>query len=306
MIEVDEEYPIGYIDQSGLCNFARCPAKYLFSRLMGLRMPDSSMIALDYGSDMHAAFPHCYGDDISCVEKATSVFKQSWETRPYGEGDSKRNTLNARASLAEFQRTHKPSACPYKFVEFAKEIRAQTAEVISDNELPFLVDIGADLVFAGRIDAVVRMKGSDDLWALDYKTTSEISQRYFDNFANHPQIVGYSRALSLVMSEKVEGLIIEASRVSAKRVETQWNNIFVNQQQIKMFEDYAKQIASDILLCNTNKTWPQKSTGCATYAMFGQPGRSCEYTDLCLIGDWREMAKYYSKSEPFHPFKISR
>ncbi len=59
MIEVDKEFDIDYLDPSSICSCNRCPAKHLFSRQMGLSMPDSPVIALDYGTDMHIAIPYC-------------------------------------------------------------------------------------------------------------------------------------------------------------------------------------------------------------------------------------------------------
>ena len=309
MIKTDERFDINYCDPSSMCAYSRCPAKYLLGRLMGITQPDSNTIAMDFGTDMHAAFPHCYEEDISCIETAITDFSIGWDKRKHGESDKKRTTLKARDSLAEFHRVHKPDVCPYDFIPFAEEIRAETSQAISANELPFVVDIGADLPFAGRIDAVVQMKTGRDKWALDYKTTSEISARYFANFENAPATVGYTLALKTVLcslADDVQGLIIEAVRVSPSRAESQSYYAFVNSHQIEMFIENMKYIAEDILKSNEKGEWRQDMAACAPYSMFGQPGRFCEYKDICTIGDWREMVKYYKQSAPFHPFTIER
>jgi len=306
MIEIDKQFQIDYVDPSGICTFSRCPTLYLFERLMGLKLPDDNTMPVDYGTDMHAALPLCYEEDFSCIEKGAAEFRSRWESRKHGFGDKRRNCTRARESLAEFQRTHKPSVCQYEFVQALQNITAPTADRISPNEVPFLVDVGAELPLAGRIDAVVRMKSDNSLWALDYKTASEISARYFANFENCPQAVGYTKALMLIMSEKVDGLIIDAVRVSPSNDECQLHPVFINQHQIKIFDEMVKRIADDILMCNNEKTWPQHFTGCAPYPMFGQPGRVCEYSDICNVGDWREMVEYYERKPPFHPFKIEK
>lgn len=310
MIKTDEKFEINYIDPSSKTCYDRCPAKYLFERLMGLSLPDASAIPLDYGSDMHLAFPHCYCDDVKCVETAIAAFSKSWNERAYGEEDKARNTLRARASLAEFHRTHKPSVCPYEFVSFPESVRAETAHVVSPNELPFLVDIGASLPLAGRIDAPVRLKMDNSVWALDYKTASEISARYFLNFENSPAAVGYTLALQVILSalkDEVMGEVIEAVRVSKTgNVENQIYYVFVNEHQVKLFIDDTKHTADEILRCNERGEWRQNVSGCAPYSMFGQPGRFCEYKDLCVVGDWREMVKYFKRSTPFHPFEIEK
>lgn len=306
MIEANKTYSIDYIDQSGMCTCARCPAKYLFQRQMGLVRTDSKRIALDYGTDMHAAFPHCYEEDRHCIDGAMLAFSQGWDKRDYEGNDSKRNKLCARASLAEFHRLHKPSACPYTFAKFAKHITAPTADIVSENEMPFIVDIGADLLFAGRIDAVVRLSLDGSLWAVDYKTSSEISARYFANFENSAQAIGYSRALNLVSLEQVSGLIVEAVRTSDKKVECQLFYAFVGDKQIELFEQQARKTAHEIIMYNEARLWPQRITGCAPYGMFGQPGYVCEYIDICNTHNWEDMAKFYKKTEPFHPFKLGR
>ena len=304
MIHVEEQFDITYIDPSRICTFNRCPAMFLFSRLLGLKVPDSPQIALDYGTDMHVVFPYCYGEDDTCVEEASKVFYERWKERKFGNDDNKRNPAKARASLMDFHRTHKPSTCPYDIIPIPPGVRVETDDVVSDNELPFLVDIGGPLALAGRIDLVVKMKATNCLWAADYKTTSEISPRYFTNFENSPQALAYTLGLAIAFNEGVNGLIIEAVRVSPKNVESQMYHVFINEHQLKVFVEFANDTARRILQCNKDKSWPQRPSACAPYSMFGQPGRFCEFGDLCTIGPWQDMMKFYEKSTPFHPFKV--
>ena len=70
--------------------------------------------------------------------------------------------------------------------------------------------------------------------------------------------------------------------------------------------DFANETAEGILHSNINKCWKQKSTGCAPYSTFGQPGFYCEYSDICDADDWEDMARFYKKEKPFHPFKVDR
>jgi len=304
MIKTEEQFDITYVDPSSICAFNRCPAKYLFSRLMGLNLPDSSRIALDYGTDMHVAFPFCYEEEDSCVEVAAEMFYKCWAKRSYGNEDPKRNPAKARASLLDFHQHHKPSTCPYDILPIPEGATIKTIDTISPNEMCFLVDIGGPLALAGRIDLPVRMKANGTLWMSDYKTSSEISARYFANFENSPQALGYTLGGSIALGEDVEGLIIEAVRVSPKNVEYQMYHAFINKHQLEIFVEFANDTAKRILRCNEDKSWPQCSTGCAPYAMFGQPGRFCEYRDLCTIGRWQDMVRYYERLVPFHPFKV--
>jgi len=163
ILKAKEEFKIDYIDPSSFSCFKRCQVRYLLSRLMALEKPDRSTIALDYGTDMHEALPHCY--KMSDLDTAISIFKERWSKRGH-EWDDKRNTNCAEASLTEFCSNHS-RMCPYEVLELP--ITAPTNTPISKNEIPFLIDIGGHLPLAGRIDAAVRWKADGTLWALDYK-----------------------------------------------------------------------------------------------------------------------------------------
>ena len=302
MITVKQRFEINYIDPSSISAFNRCPALYLFSRLMGLKKQDAKTIAMDYGTDMHRAFPHCY-NGIAGLKTAMDEFKLGWNAREYGDDDDKRNRHTAAASLEEF--CNKQEYCPYKILHF--DIAAPTFDRISPNEVPFLIDIGGELSLAGRMDAIVEWRTDNAIWGHDYKTTNEISARYFDNFYNSPQAVGYTLATShIVGGRKVNGLIIEAVRVSKKNVESQIGLIFVREHQIESFIRFANRTSENILRCNEAMEWPKKGTGCAPYAMFGQPGRVCDYKEICDCPDWESMVRYYKKVEPFHPFRMKK
>jgi len=301
MIRVDKHFTIDYVDASGLSCFARCPARYLFQRLMGLELPDKSTIAVDYGTDIHRALPHCYkGADN--IQTAVEQFTASWSSREHGESDEKRTTNHAVASLSQFAATHSPDKCPYRILNFP--IKAPTATIISPNEIPFLVDIGGDLPAAGRIDVAVEWKTTNDLWVLDYKTSSEISSRYFKNFEGAPQTCLYTLALSQIANRRATGMIIEAIRVSKCNVETQMQMIYVKDEEITAFIRFANRISKAIIACNESKSWPKQLTGCSPYSMFGQPGRQCEYKMICEQSDWTSVLRFYKQTEPFHPFKV--
>lgn len=301
MIKTSESFEVDYIDPSGMSDFARCPARYMFKRLMGLAKIDDNRIALDFGSDMHVALPLCYIGDSSA---AVATFNDAWDKRKYGDDDEKRNKSTARASLDGFCRTHAPGICPYKIVELP--IKAPTHDVISPNEIPFLIDIGGQLALAGRIDFPARWNADGTLWSADYKTTSEISPRWFDNFHNSPQAVGYTLALSQTTGERCPGMIIEAVRVSKRNVENKIGLIFVRDHQIESFVRFANSVSTSIIRCLEQKAWPKKPTGCAPYPMFGQPGRFCEFKMICDSPNWLDAVRLYKRGKPFHPFHISK
>ncbi len=299
MIKTNEKFNINYIDASSYCKFNRCPAMYFFERQVGLRLPDAMTIALDYGTDMHFAFPHAYADP----ELALSCFVARWSKRSYGNEDAKRNVGRAHASLKEFHNCRNEHACPYKVEDF--NLEATTADKISNIEVPFIIDIGGPLALAGRIDAPVKWLDDDTWWALDYKTASEISARYFKSFENAPQSVAYTLALAHLTGKHVSGMIIEAVRSSKAKVETSLQLVFVSEVQVKNFIENANNTAEEILFCNEDKMWPQKSSGCSPYSMFGTVGYPCPYLELCNSTDWEAASRFYEKIKPFHPFEVA-
>ena len=310
MIKAEKEYPVEYIDCSMLCSIMRCPAKTFFSRILGLKHPDGVKIHLDYGTDMHAALPHCYAG-LDHLDDACDAFNRGWVNRRHGNEDTKRNIGRARESLKNFIETHTHTNCQYEILPISKEIAAPNADRISDNEVPFAVDIGGPLPFLGRIDLPVKWKSTEMEWTLDYKTAAEVSQRYFHNFYRAPQCVGYTLAMTTLTGKDIKGMIIEAIRVSgakdrSKAVENQLHHVWVSHQQMEEFMEMANAAARYMLSCNMKKEWPKRSTGCGPYAMFGQPGFYCEYSDLCDAADWRDVLMGYRKETPFHPFVVDR
>ncbi len=298
MIRVDQVFDITYIDPSSFSTFNRCPAMYMFSRQMGLVSHGSNKIALDYGTVLHIVLPHCYSDP----QQALKTFKEEWAKYPYGEEDPKRNTARAAASITDFYERHQSN--PYEILDL--KIDAPTHDVISKNEVPFLIDIGGPLAFAGRIDAIVKWIADSSLWALDYKTASEVSARYFKSFEGAPATIGYTLATMQLLGLKVDGLIIEAVRTTKANPSSDLELVFVQEHQIESLILQMNNKAKEILFCNENKTWFKQFSGCSCYTMFGTVGYSCPYMNICNSPDWEDAAQYYEKEEPFHPFVVRR
>ena len=298
IVRAKEKFSIDYIDPSSFSCFNRCPAKYLFSRLMALENVNRNTMAMDYGTDIHEALPYCYSMDT--LDQAISIFKQRWLARGH-EWDSKRNTDVAESLLTEFA-VHHSRMCPYEVVEFP--ITAPTNTPISKNEIPFLIDVGGPLPFAGRIDAPVRWKSDGTLWALDYKTSVEVSQRLFNNFTNCPQSIGYTLALTNITGEKVSGFVLEAIRVSDKNQESQMAITSIKQCQIESFIEQCNHVSRQIIECNEKKEWAMNYSACSPYSQFGSPGYPCDYIDICTNPDKDEMMKFFRKGKRYHPYEI--
>lgn len=297
MIDAEKSYQIDDIDSSGLCCFRRCPAKYYFERILGLENPEVDTTAVDYGTAMHVALPLCY--EYSYKE-AFEKFKDVWLGMGYDNSDDKRNLIRAEATLKEFAETHTPEICPYTLIK--SSIASPDHKLIDPNEIPFRIDIGGALPLCGRLDKAVRWKTTKALCALDYKTSSEVSARLFDNFYLSPASIAYTLGLSQLTGERAIGLIVELVRVSKTNAESQMNLIFVKDKMISDFLEFANKTTDEILKANEEKLWVKNLSGCAPYGMFGQPGYFCKYKKLCDCENWQDATKFYVKKTPFHPF----
>lgn len=306
-MKINETFDIQYIDCSSLDSFVQCPFKYMLSRCMGIKKREDNQIALDYGKVIHECLPMCYDQPL---ENVLQKFDTLWASLPYGEEDDKRNTSCAHLLLENFHTNHQEHNRAYEPVSLSVDT-VKTEDKASDGEVPFLIDIGGAYPFAGRIDMPVRIKISDTLWALDYKTSGEVSKRFLEGFENHPQALGYTLALSFLTEQKVSGFIVEAVRVAKmpKRPSTvppnMWHPIYVPEHKMQWFIEWASRVSQQIQECNEKQDWPKNPAGCCPYSMFGMPGYFCKYKDICNQPEDRfeEQLRYFKREEPFHPFE---
>ena len=302
MPKVDTKHEIKYVDPSGINKFNRCPFSYYLSRLEGYRDPKRNTIALDYGTCMHSALPHCL-EGGSDTDKAKEIFSNNWAEFRHEGLDPARNLDRAFASLDAFASMHDPMCCAYDVVEFDSPDVVHKGN-IDKGEVPYLVNINGALPLGGRIDMVVRMKNTNQLWCLDFKTSAEISSRFWNGFHASTQGLAYTLALSILADENCTGLIVEAIRTSKVNAESSMGLNFIQSHQLERFVEFANNTSAEIVKCNEEQNWPQKCSGCATYSMFGQPGYYCDYKKVCDSVDWKSVLKYMSKEEPFHPFDM--
>jgi len=298
MIHTDKTFDIRFLDASRISAFSRCEALFLFKCLMGLRPQDASDIKLDYGTCMHVVLPEMYSGNAS---KAFEVFDDAWKRFPHGEEDDKRNSTRARMSIDNFVRSHAPGQCPYEILHFPF---SSPAELVSRNEIPFLIDVGLSYPLAGRIDAPVKWRATEKKWAYDFKTSSELSDRYFNSFWMSPQACVYTIALSQITQEPVDGLMIEGMRVSKSNVENQIGFVWVHDYHAKKFLEELRWLIVKMDEANRLKCWKQNFSLCSSYASFGFPCGPCEYKMICDLPEWQDGARFFKQEKPFDPLEV--
>lgn len=277
-----------HISPSSLATFARCPRRFFFRHGCGLSRPGVAT-ALKFGEAIHHAMPHAQRKDI---EAALAAFDEVWDE---GLADKKRSRGTAERILRTFISTRSGSI--YK-LEPPLEMPT-TLEKISADEVPFAVDIEVEVPLVGRIDAIGRHRDTEERFGIEYKTTSEFSQRFFEGFVLNPQIACYSLALSLLSPESnFQGVILEALQVALTSCKTMAVPIRISNHLLGLTVDWCQNLWAGMQRGEETGEWPQNIAGCNPYASFGLPGYTCEFIQLCQSEDWTSLVGLFDREPP--------
>jgi len=292
-IEQNELKPPTFLDPSNYAIWKRCEAKYAFRNLLGLTSPGGK-IALDYGSAIHCAMPFL---QRGMLPEAIKAFGASWSAdlaKGTFEEDSKRNVSCATQMIMKwYVERFKAGAIPYEIIE-PLSTGVEPSERYSDQEFAFSVDMSAEdgpvcLPFCGRCDGLSRCKSTGGTWPVEYKTTSELSNRFTSSFSLNSQLIGYATAVSLLQGQNVEGVFLEALRVTSKDQMNLCVPVRVEPHKIEAFIESFQKTSGEILEATRTGTFDQDFSACAPYAQFGSHGYQCEFAILCGSPDWRSM-----------------
>lgn len=297
-LESSEFKPPTFLDVSSLNAFRRCEARYAFRHLLHLANGEPTP-ALDYGSAVHCAMPFLQRGDL---DGAISHFRASWESSG-NEPDEKRNTLCAVEMLTRWHMERfVGKTIPYHIIEPPSGV-LEPEERYSDQEFAFCVSLSSDaLPFAGRTDAVARANIDQARWVVEYKTTSELSDRAIKAFVLNSQIVGYCVATSILTGERVTGAFLELLRVSKANPDNLCLPISVSESVMDSFIQLFCDTSRQITHCCESCCFQQDFSACTPYPAFGSHGYMCEYASLCQSPDWRTLLGAYVRSE-WKPFK---
>lgn len=295
-----------YLSPSGYCNFRRCEARYFFSQLLGLSIPEPKA-PLDYGSAIHEAMPYVQRGQM---EKAIQTFAKSWKASG-NEEDSKRNMGNAMKLLESFFRENIESGTlPYEILsppEGALKVSKRDSQLsYSDDEFAFCVHMGGLFPCVGRIDALTRLKATGNIWPLDYKTTSELGARFVGAFQLNAQAICYVAAAKIMLPrEEIEGFFVEALRVTAKNPESLRIPVFIPDFRCDVFLEDFTRTCEDISKRLDSGTFHQSFSSCTSYSAYGQPGYKCIFETLCSSQDWTSLLPAFEQKffDPFEDFK---
>lgn len=288
---------------SALVNASRCLRKFFYGSGIRLRAAAGEHTALSFGSAVHKALPELLtGEPTTALDRAMQQFHSVWVGTAQPElEDKKRNAERAKAMFYDFWLTHSGRNALYT-LQPPPSSNVQVADKVSDWEVPFAISIpGLDVPLVGRIDALVRHRDTGKLWGLEWKTSSELSDRFLAQFDNNPQVLAYTLALRTLTNEPIEGVMVEGLRVSNVNAENICRPIYVPEHKLEGFIKWARFWGNMVIACEQNGNWPQNYPACNPYSQFGMPGYNCEFAKLCEVPDWTTMSDFYviSNERPF-------
>lgn len=287
-----------YLSVSTLLDFKRCPRRF-FYRKLGLtsRVEPTALI---YGSAMHKAVPVAVTQGL---EPAVKAFISVWgKTTP----TDVMNVEKAIASIRHFIFTHEGGKSIYEFLPPPSGTLA-VDDLVSDYEIPWVLDIGLSIPLVGRIDAWVKHRDTNEKWGWEFKTVGRsIGSYFFESFEMNIQNLTYSLALRTMTGETVEGMMIEAMLKHKTKVDNMIHLEPVADHHLEDVLHWLQRTGSELLHCEHRlEEYPPEEvfikdfSGCSAYPLFYMQSWRCEYSDLCRVADWHTMEDLYDVKPEF-------
>lgn len=312
--------PVDFWTVSMWVAFSRCERLhfYLYESSLKFPMPPPAFL---FGEAMHVALPtaHITGD----LHVATADFMKVWSKTP--QEDEKHNKEMAQIILLEFIKKHGGGRSPYELILPPKNTLA-ISDRVSPYEIAFAQPIpGMHIPFCGRMDGLCRMKDTGEMWVLEYKTTSELSERFLQGFQFNPQITAYTTMANVIFKDELEGKPIKGGimqglfkpkplKTKAPSGDSEIQRVYVKQNHMEEFVQtlqydcarmHAMELADSAEGVVPATHWPKRRTGCNPYSQFAQAGYTCAYSPICDVEDWR-LLRSMLVYERYFPFKLKK
>lgn len=288
-----------WIDSSSLTRFVRCPRMFFYQYGCGLAEEEEHP-ALTYGSGLHAAIPYLHRGDL---DEAMMAFEEVWGDKD-DLADPKRNTKLATRLMESYMQSHSGGRSIYEIVP-PPDQRLEIDDGISDDEIPFAIDVGLPIPLIGRIDACGRHRDTGDIYAVEYKTTSFLGTNFFMSFEYNTQILAYTLALSTMTDKPVKGAIVEGLQVAKTKCEVMSHPVTIEDWKLREFIGWMKRKVGLMLGCEASGEWPKSPCGCSSFSMFGGlPSFPCPFMSLChQVEDWTVLKGLF-RVDHWKPFKM--
>lgn len=205
-----------------------CPMKGILSHVLKLRPRGKSSLAMDFGTCIHAGLEQFFRsngllDALQAFEvKAQELGIDRWL-------DNYRNSERGAAMLAGWDEWRKERELAFETVEIAGET---AVELGVEKLIDRVADV--DVLWIGRVDAVVRYKGQ--LWIIDHKTSSMLGAKFINDKLRSSQFLGYYYALNDLVTEQfgkpLAGVLLNVICTGTKEVKFELYELPFQQWQI--------------------------------------------------------------------------
>jgi len=277
-----------WLSISSLASFSRCPRKYFYGSGCRLSTPDPKA-PLVFGEAIHAALPWILKQDM---KQAIDAFDEIWEETIADKKNCRERALHI---LMDFQSHHVPGKSIYNLQDPPAE--RLPIPGVSPFEVPFAIDIGLPVPLVGRLDALGRHRDDGGIWGIEWKTSSEISDRFYNAFDRNTQVAIYTLALQTMTGQEVRGVMVEALRKSVKTTETSLQPYYMSPTKIKDALEWAQWKGTELLEMEKLGHFPKNMSACTPYQEYGMPGYQCDFHHLCDVEDWRELEDSFVVSQ---------
>ena len=270
-----------YLSVSSLVSWARCPRKF-FYETVGVKSPLPAP-ALLFGEAIHAALPLGI---MEGMKPALEAFDKIWDRDLEDGRNHSRN--QAILMIGDFVRTHGGPNSLFSLLPPPASPGVKMNERVSDWEVPFAIDIGVSVPLVGRIDGLCRHRDTGEVWALEYKTTSQMTGWLQSGFQSNLQLIAYTLVMR-TLGAPVKGVIVDLLLKKKGKAQTVPQPYYISDQQINAFLQWVPWAWHEILKMEKNQFFPQDRSGCHPYGQFAVGGFQCSFLDLCNAPEWTDL-----------------
>jgi hypothetical protein len=264
-------------DSTSLGTLMECPAKYMYSIILG-KAPASESVHLIFGSHYHKAFEIFHhavaaGSDYEEAVRASVRYclEATWDRRlgrPWVSDLPEKNRLTLVRSVVWYLEHFRDD--PIKTIILSNGKPAV--------ELSFRTEIGVTpsqetMYLCGHMDRLGLFH--DDPWINDYKTTkSQVNADFFTRYDPDNQFSVYTFASDIVYHTPVKGLIVDVAQIGVTFSRFTRGMVHRSKEQHDEWYNDFKWWTGQAYIYAEYQHWPMNTKSCGLYG-------GCPFRPIC-------------------------
>jgi hypothetical protein len=273
-------------DSTSLGTFKKCPKKYYYSIVLGLRSTVEN-VHLKFGILTHTALEAL---DHFFLREDQSDLWTSYMPQLLAHLCLEAGRRDAEGKFHPWVSDHASKnliSLLRAVVWYAEEYAEDSVKTVTllngrpATELSFRFAFGetpiGEVQYSGHFDKIARF--GDNLWVVDRKTTTMgLAPSYWQQFSPHVQFTGYTFGANMVLAEAldrpIQGVICDAIQVGAGFARFGRRPISYHQEQLTEWYTGAMVSITQAHQYAEAGLWPMNETSCADYG-------GCPFLSLC-------------------------